>query len=172
MSVNPAEDIVNVWLQDIQGYFTKQNVNVPKKGRMIGGKMVYGGKGKEIDILGIKNDGKRIWVEVSVSPNPFLAKKDVRVANAIDMVKNKFDPEKEIRVMEIFANKPFKKQFVYSERLFKHDEEKEFVEKIRALGIDALSFHMIFDACIKEIRHYSVDPTRIYLYYSKYFPQL
>ena len=103
MSVNPAEDIVNVWLQDIQGYFTRQNVNVPKKGRMISGRMVYGGKGKEIDILGIKNDGKRIWVEVSVSPNPYLAKKDVRVANAIDMVNKKFDPEKETLVRKIFA---------------------------------------------------------------------
>jgi hypothetical protein len=172
MAVNPAEDIVNVWLQDIHGYFTRQNVNVPKQGREVKGKMIYGGKGKEIDILGIKNSGKRIWVEVSVSPNPYLAKKELRVSNAIEMVYRKFDKEKEKIVMEIFKNKPFNKIFVYSERLFRNEQENEFVDKLKRNNIEARCFHNIFNECIENIRHYSVDPTRIYLYYSKFFRQL
>jgi len=59
MAVNPAEDIVNVWLQEIRGYFTRQNINVPKKTRVINGKKVGGGKGKEIDILGINISGEK-----------------------------------------------------------------------------------------------------------------
>ena len=171
MAVNPAEDIVNVWLQDNCGFFTRQNVNVPKEGRLRNGKMVYGGKGKEIDILGINNKRERIWVEVSVSPNPYLASKDVRVRQAVEMVNKKFDPEKQKEVNKIFGNKQFKKMFVYSEKLFKHKEEEEFVKKLKSVGVEAKNFHKIFDECIKKINHYSVDPTRIHLYYSKYFPQ-
>ena len=44
MAVNPAEDIVGVWLQDNQGYFIRQNVNVPKLERKSNGKSIYGGK--------------------------------------------------------------------------------------------------------------------------------
>ena len=171
MAVNPAEEIVNVWLQDIQGYFTRQNVNVPKQGRLRNGKMVCGGRGREIDILGINNKGQRIWVEVSVSPNPYLPRKEERFNTAFDMVKTKFHNEKAREVNRIFGGKKYKKFFIYSEKLFKKNEEARFIDRLKKIGITAESFHKLFDECIDKINHYSVDPTRIYLYYSKYFPR-
>lgn len=169
MAVNPAEDIVNVWLTDILDYFTRQNINVPKKTRTIHGKKKGGGRGKEIDILGINTSGKRIWVEVTVSPNPYLATKNEQVGNALKTVHDKFHKEKEEEVTRIFGNKKYEKWFIYSHRIFRGNREAEFLEKVKARGIEAKSFEEIFDKTIKEINHYSVDPTRIYLYYSKKF---
>lgn len=39
---NPAEEIVTAWLRECMGFFTMNNVKVPRKG---------GGMGAEIDIL-------------------------------------------------------------------------------------------------------------------------
>ena len=85
MAVNPAEEIVNVWLQDNLGYFTRQNINVPKGKRVIGGKTISGGRGKEIDILGVNINGDKIWVEVTVSPNPYLGKSSERIESALKL---------------------------------------------------------------------------------------
>ena len=39
---NPAEEIVTAWLQECRGYFTMNNIKVPK---------AKGGMGAEIDVL-------------------------------------------------------------------------------------------------------------------------
>ena len=80
MAVNPGEDIVNVWLQENCGYFTRQNINVQK---------VRGGKGKEIDILGMNKFGEKIWVEVTVSPNPYSTRKEEQVKTMVGIVEKK-----------------------------------------------------------------------------------
>lgn len=169
MAVNPAEDIVNVWLQDNHDYFTRQNVNVPKGKRVIDGKAVYGGRGKEIDILGIDNKGDRVWVEVTVSPNPYLSKSSERVENALEIIKDKFHDEKETEVKRLFGGKKYRKIFVYSHRIFRSEQENLFLEKVQKLDVEVISFEKIFEETINQINHYSVDPTRIYLYYAKFF---
>lgn len=170
MAVNPAEDIVNVWLQDVRGFFTRQNVNVKKRKRVIGGKAIYGGRGKEIDILAINATGVRLWVEVTVSPNPYLGKSANRISDAMRVVADKFCTEKEVAVRQIFGGRQFQREFVYSRRIFKKDQEARFLAELKKSGkIKALPFEEIFHMTIKKIDHYSVDPTRIYLYYSKFF---
>ena len=170
MAVNPAEDIVNVWLQDAQGYFTRQNINVPKGKRMIGGKAIYGGRGKEIDILATNIKGEKLWVEVTVSPNPYLAKSANRISDAIKIVQDKFCSEKETEVRRLFGKGRIRKLFVYSRRIFRKEQESGFLTELNALGeVEAKPFEEIFDETINGINHYSVDPVRIYLYYSKYF---
>lgn len=170
MAVNPAEDIVNVWLQDVHGYFTRQNVNVPKGKRMINGKAIYGGRGKEIDILATNMNSDKLWVEVTVSPNPYLGKSASRISDAMNKVKEKFCPEKEKEVRRLFGKGRIRKLFVYSRRIFRGEQESEFLEKVNALGkVEAIPFEAIFNETISGINHYSVDPVRIYLYYSKYF---
>jgi hypothetical protein len=170
MAVNPAEDIVNVWLQDAQGYFTRQNINVPKGKRMIQGKAIYGGRGKEIDILAVNIKGDKLWVEVTVSPNPYLSKSANRISDAIKKVQEKFCPEKETEVRRLFGRGRIRKLFVYSRRIFRKDQESEFLKKLKVMGkIEAKPFEVIFKEIINGINHYSVDPVRIYLYYSKYF---
>ncbi|MBI1866580.1 MAG: hypothetical protein HYS02_02315 [Candidatus Staskawiczbacteria bacterium] len=44
--VNPAEDIVNIWLQEVCNHFTMSNIVVPKLTREIKGRKVGGGRGK------------------------------------------------------------------------------------------------------------------------------
>ena len=168
MAVNPAEDIVNVWLQDNLGYFTRQNVVVPKGERFVNERAIHGGKGKEIDILGINTSGDKVWVEVTVSPNPYLALKSERVEEALKKVTDKFCEEKEVKVREIFGGNKFRKIFVYSSRILL-GEEPLFLEKVKELGIEAMNFESIFAETIENLRHYSVEPTRIHLYYTKKF---
>jgi len=165
MAVNPAEDIVNVWLQENCGYFTRQNINVPK---------VRGGKGKEIDILGINISGKKIWVEVTVSPNPYSTKKEEQVKKMVDIVKRKFDKEKEKEVERIFGTKKFHKMFVYSKKVFSGEtdkKEKQFSERIKDRGVEAIDFEKVLNETIEKLSYYSVDPTRIFLYYAKFYLQ-
>jgi hypothetical protein len=175
MAVNPAEDIVNVWLQENKGYFTRQNVNVPKKKpRKLGNKKIYGGKGKEIDILGINNTGERIWVEVTVSPNPRKAKSTEQVRTMEKLVEEKFCLEKEEEVKEIFMNNHYEKWFIYSTKVFSGENSKEKIERFEKrikdkFNVTAKHFEEVFEEAIKQIHYYSVDPTRIYLYYIKSF---
>ncbi len=41
--VNPAEDIINIWLQETCDHFTMSNIVVPKSTREIKGRKVGGG---------------------------------------------------------------------------------------------------------------------------------
>jgi hypothetical protein len=174
LAVNPAEDIVNIWLQDKHGYFTRQNINVPKQLRFINGRPIHGGRGKEIDILGINNDGDRIWIEVTVSPNPYLEISTEQVVSALTKVRDKFHSEKATEVERLFCGKRYRKMFVYSPRIFSKkqdisEKEKQFIEGTQKLGVEPIRFETILEETIDTLNHYSVDPTRIYLYYAKYF---
>lgn len=171
MAVNPAEDIVSVWLQDKCGYFVMQNVNVPKGKRIVNGKAVYGGRGKEIDILGINKNGDKIWTEVTVSPNPYLKESSKRVEVALHTVRDKFSKEKEEQVKRLFGSNKFDRLFVYSHRIFRGEQENEFLEKVKSLEVKVKSFESVLEETIDDLRYYSVDPTRIYLYYAKFFLQ-
>ncbi len=172
MAVNPGEEIVNVWLQDIKNYFTRLNINVRKETRVINGKKRGGGRGKEIDILGINNSGKKIWVEVSVSPRPRNEYSGTKNVNYyIKKFSEKFHEEKEKKVNSLFGNKPYSKMFVYSPNLFRKGEEELFRRGLEEKGIEPVDFEKIFHETIENINHYSVDPIRVYLYYSKYFPK-
>ncbi len=157
MAVNPAEDIVNVWLQD-KGYFTQQNIVVPKKG---------GSRGKEIDILAINPQGDKIWVEVTVSPRPRKQLAREQVDKIVELAKNKFHREKEERVRNIFRSKRFRKMFVYTPTIFSYQEEKAiiFKKRLERLHIEVVDFRDVFAQAVKDINHYSVDPIKIQLYY-------
>lgn len=165
MAVNPGEDIVNVWLQENCGYFTRQNINVPK---------VRGGKGKEIDILGMNKFGEKIWVEVTVSPNPYSTRKEEQVKTMVGIVEKKFDNEKEEEVKRIFGTNKFHKMFVYSKKVFSGEtdkKEKQFSERIKGRGVEAIEFEKVLNETIEKLSYYSVDPTRIFLYYAKSYLQ-
>jgi len=165
MAVNPGEDIVNVWLQENCGYFTRQNINVPK---------VRGGKGKEIDILGMNKFGEKIWVEVTVSPNPYSTRKEEQVKTMVGIVEKKFDNEKEEEVKRIFGTNKFHKMFVYSKKVFSGEtdkKEKQFSERIKDLGVEAIEFEKVLNETIEKLSYYSVDPIRIFLYYAKFYLQ-
>jgi len=174
MAANPGEAIVNIWLQENCGYFTRQNINVPKRTRVINGKKVGGGKGKEIDILGIDKSGKKIWVEVTVSAHPYLAKKEKQVKKMVKEVKDVFNNEKEEEVKRIFGTNKFHKMFVYSKKVFSGEtdkKEKQFSEKIKDLGVEAIEFEKVLNEIIEKSSYYSEDPTRIFLYYAKSYLQ-
>ena len=49
--INPAEDIVNIWLQSANITFTMNNVVVRKENKKIGNKLIGGGRKGEIDII-------------------------------------------------------------------------------------------------------------------------
>jgi len=172
MAVNPAEDIVNVWLEENYRYFTRQNINVRKRTRVINGKKVGGGRGKEIDILGMDTSGKKIWVEVTVSPHPYLAKKEEQVNKMVEKVEKAFNNEKEEEVKRIFGTNKFHKMFVYSKKVFSGEtdkKEKQFSERIKGFGVEAIEFEKVLNETIENLNYYSVDPTRIFLYYIQKF---
>lgn len=93
----PSEEIVTAWLQECKGYFTMNNIKVPKKG---------GGMGAEIDILGT-NKRINIWVEISVSTNPRCNhKKEIRFRETLkDYLKDFARADKRKKVAKYFGKK-------------------------------------------------------------------
>ena len=168
--INPAEDIVNIWLQDKYNHFTMSNIVVHKKTRNINGKKVGGGRGKEIDFL--STDGKDYFlVEVSVSPNPRLLKKDVRLPETINNAVGKFADEKMDAIYERFQVRNVKKWFVYSPKLFskKFNEEALYCAALREKGIKPISFALFLKETHDGINHMGYDVPRQYLFLSKKF---
>ena len=136
--INPAEEIVNIWLQEHRGHFVMSNIVVPKSSRLnASGRKIGGGRGKEVDFLSTDGKGNYYWVEVSVSPNPRLpggAEKSRQVI--VDNALNKFAEEKEKWLISHFKIKAPEKWFVYSPKLFtflskKENEEQKFVEALK-----------------------------------------
>src|SRR3974377_630368 len=137
---NPAEEIVTAWLQECQGYFTMNNVKVPK---------AKGGMGAEIDILAT-NRKNNIWVEVSVSTNPrcnFL--KDVRFTNTVDEYLKDFKREDKTNKVKEYFGDEFEKWFVYGKLALPKIEAKEFPNEMKKNGIHTVYFGEIF----KEMRN-------------------
>src|SRR3989338_8426224 len=145
--INPAEEIVNIWLQEHRRQFVMSNIVVPKSSRLnADGRKIGGGRGKEVDFLSTNGKGNYYWVEVSVSPNPRLpggAEKSRQVI--ADNALNKFAEEKEKWLINHLKIKAPEKWFVYSPKLFtflskKENEEQKFVDALKKHNIKAISF--------------------------------
>lgn len=150
---NPSEEIVTAWLQECKGYFTMNNIKVPKKG---------GGMGAEIDILGT-NRKNNIWVEVSVSTNPRCChRKEVRFKETVkDYLKDFIRKDKNKKVAQYFGNN-YEKWFVYGKLALTKDEFKRFPIEIRRKGIKTVYFGDIFKD-MQQLKEYRLDTARGYM---------
>lgn len=173
--INPAEEIVNVWLQDHHKYFMMSNIVVPKKTRLNskGGKL-GGGKGKEIDFLATNGKGNYYWVEVSVSPSPRLPSgmSSSRKEIVDDILLKKFAAEKRgwiTKNSRKFRIKTLEKWFVYSPNLFskKSDGEKKFCERFKRRGVRAVSFLTVLKDAGSELNYFGYDSPRQYIFLFK-----
>jgi len=169
--VNPAEDIVNIWLQEVRGHFTMSNIVVPKKTREIKGRKVGGGRGKEIDLITTDGNGNYFWVEVSVSPSPRLSNKKVRFQEIVNNAVDKFSEEKEQYLAKRFVQKHFHKLFVYSPKMFskKSNEETQYRDALKTKGIEAVSFSDVLNGVYEKLNYMGFDVTRNYLFLLKKF---
>jgi hypothetical protein len=172
--INPAEEIVNIWLQEHRKYFTISNLVVPQKTRTNAqGRRIGGGRGKEIDFFATNGNGKYYWIEVSVSPNPRLPggadkSRKILVDNAI----KKFDKGNEIWLRKNFKVKAVEKWFVYSPKLFsffRHDSEEEilYCNQLQQKNIKAVSFAEVLKNVYDELSYYGYDFPRQYIFLLK-----
>ncbi len=162
--VNPAEDIVNIWLQEVKDHFTMSNIVVRK------GKGSRGGRGKEIDLLSTKNK-EYFWIEVSVSPNPRLPNKSHRLQEITKNAIDKFANEKSGYLGGRFPRQLFKKWFVYSPKLFgkKSDERNQYCEALKRHDITPIAFDKILNELSEKLDYMGYDTTRNYLFLLKKF---
>jgi hypothetical protein len=149
---NPSEEIVTAWLQECMGYFTMNNIKVPKKG----------GMGAEIDILAT-NKRKNIWVEVSVSTNPrCIYKKEVRFKETVNYFLADFKrKDKKKKVAEFFGKK-YEKWVVYGKLALTKDEISQFPKRIKQKGVYPIYFGDIFKD-MRRLRQYRLDSARAYM---------
>ena len=168
--INPAEEVVNIWLQD-QKHFIMNNVVVPKVSRLnTNGKRIGGGRGKEIDFLSTDGRGNYFWIEVSVSPNPRLpGSAEKTSATLIENVINKFAKEKEKWLCDYLDIKSVAKWFIYSPNLFprKNDYENIFCEQLQKQGINAVSFATVLKEVYDKLNYLGYDSPRQYIYLIK-----
>lgn len=168
--INPAEDIVNLWLQECYNHFTMTNIVIKKQPRIIKGKKIYGGRGKEVDI--VSTDGSRFfWVEVAVSARSYPPLKAEKLDKCISDVEEKFAEEKEVGLKERFKNRDFQKWYVYSPKLFSKstDEERVYRSRLKQLGIKAISFKTVLSELREKLNYMGYDVTRNYLFLLKEF---
>lgn len=168
--INPAEEIVNVWLQN-QKHFIMNNLVVPKKGRLNSkGKKIHGGKGKEIDFLSTDGKGNYYWIEVSVSPSPFLIGGASQVkTRLVGDVLNKFVDEKNKWIRSHLKIKKLERWFVYSPNLFpkKSGSENLFCNELKKRKIRAISFADVLDEVYNNLNHFALDQPRQYIFLFK-----
>lgn len=168
--INPTEDIVNIWLQELKDHFIMNNIVLHKEKRRIKNRMIYGGRGQEIDFL--STDGKNYyWIEVSVSVNPYLPGKSVRRQKIIKTALDKFGSKKETSLYNRFGKRTYKKWFVYSPKLFtkKSNEENIYIDTLKRKGIKAINFRDILDEIFEKLDYMGIDTPRQYLYLFKKF---
>ncbi len=172
--INPAEEIVNIWLQEHHKYFAISNLVIPQKTRLSAqGKKVGGGRGKEVDFLATNGNGKYYWIEVSVSPNPRLPggpdkSREILATNAIE----KFSKGKEEWLRDRFKIRTIEKWFVYSPKLFAFfrnglTEEKLYCDRLRKKNIKAVSFATVLKDVYDELNYYGYDSPRQYIFLLK-----
>ncbi len=150
---NPSEEIVTAWLQECKGFFTMNNIKVPR---------YKGGMGAEIDILG-KSGNKNIWVEVSVSTNPRQGhKKKVRFENTVNYYMGDFiRPDKQNKVAGYFGKK-YEKWLVYGKIALPKKELEKFPEELEKRGIKPVYFGEIFKD-MRQLKQYRLDSARGYM---------
>jgi hypothetical protein len=139
---------------------------VPKKSRQINGRKVWGGRGQEIDL--ISTDGKKYyWIEVSVSPSPYLVKGSDRFKDSI----NKFSEEKKNYLAKRFPGILFYKWFVYSPKGFpkKSDKKNDYRAALKKKGIEPISFDQILNDIYNKLNYMGYDVVRNYLFLLKKF---
>jgi len=62
--INPAEEIVNIWLQEFHDHFVMSNIVVPKSSRLNArGRKIGGGRGKEVDFFSTKENEEQKFIE-------------------------------------------------------------------------------------------------------------
>lgn len=169
--INPAEEIVNVWLQDHHRFFVMSNIVVPKKTRLNskGGKL-GGGRGKEIDFLATNGKGNYYWVEVSVSPSPRLPGGTISsMEGIVNGALEKFASEKQGWIKKNLKIKALDKWFVYSPKLFskKSEGEEVFCERLKRKGVHAISFPAVLKDIYSELNHLGYDSPRQYIFLFK-----
>ena len=168
--INPAEEIVNVWLQN-RKHFIMNNLVVPKKTRLnVKGRKIGGGRGKEIDFVSTDGKGQYYWIEVSVSPNPRMpggAEKS-RVTLVEDITK-KFVDEKKKWLLNHLHIRKVEKWFVYSPNLFpkKYNAEELFCKELEKHKIKAISFAKILDEVYDGLNYLGLDSPRQYIFLLK-----
>lgn len=172
--INPAEDIVNIWLQEHYRYFIISNLVVPKGTRLsTKGRKIGGGRGKEVDFLSTDGKGNYYWVEVSVSPNPRLPGGAAKSRDILfESANKKFPKENEKWLRNRFKIKTVKKWFVYSPKLFSFlrngtEEEKLYKDRLKRRNIKAISFADVLKDVYDELNYYGYDFPRQYIFLLK-----
>lgn len=156
--INPAEDIVNLYMQICKNRFTMGNVYVAT---------TKPGRGAEIDLL--STDGPSyFWTEVSVSANPVKAPKKGRAEAEAQWACRKFDSAKQEFLKQRFPGKGFTQETVYSPLLFvQKAEEGDFLEGLKMRGIIGISFGDILEELFDKLEYLGYDPTSNILYLLK-----
>ncbi len=156
---NPAEEIVTAWLQECKGFFTMNNIKVPKEG---------GGMGAEIDILAT-GKRKKVWVEVSVSTHPrCIYKKDIRFQSFLgECLKDFKRPDKKQMVTKYFGRR-FEKWFVFGKLPLPKTESDRFPSELKRRGVEPISFADILRD-LSELKYYRLDAARGYINLFKTF---
>ncbi len=146
------------------------NVVVRKKERLVNGKTIHGGRGKEIDVLSTRGDGRNYyWVEVSVSLSPYLPKREGRMKLLISNAIKKFAKEKESYIHKEFRPKNLHKWFIYSPKIFvkKYSDEEAYIKALGKRGIEAVSFADVLRGISEDMDYMGYDTPRQYIFLFK-----
>ena len=149
---NPAEELVTAWLQECKGYFTINNVKVPRKG---------GGMGSEIDILAT-NKQRNVWIEVSVSSNPRCNhRKEARFKETVNDYLSDFRREdKKKKACDIFLGAKFEQWLVYGKLALTKNEVALFPQEMKKHGVEAISFEGVLEELLKLKACLTLLPSR------------
>jgi hypothetical protein len=148
--VDPAELIVNAWLQ-MKGYFVMTNIRVDEADR-------NGGKKPELDILAIKlkknkkEVESKLHVEVTVAVHPFGRWDE----EYLEKILKKFNEESRRRWVERYIGRGYKKLLVMSDRCLPRDLEN-FENTLKKNGIDYKCFSEIIRDLKEMLKGKSYD---------------
>jgi hypothetical protein len=159
---NPSEELVTAWLQECKGYFTMNNVKVPKPG----GK---GGMSSEMDILA--TDGRdNLWVEVEVSTNPrqmFL--KETRFKDTVRHFATDFRRrDKKAKAVQVFKGRRYRRMVVVGKLALPRQEKERFPKAMARHGVSIVHMGDVIRDLLR-LRHYRLDSARGYINLIKAF---
>jgi hypothetical protein len=159
--MNPAEELTTAWLQEVKGFFTMNNVKVPREGGR-------GGMPSEIDILAVKQR-KKVWVECAVSYLPRGKRKDCRFQKELEYyTKDFFRKDKRKMVRDIFGTTKYETWLVHGNFAVAKSELPELLKAIRAKGVKPICLSEILND-LKGLKYYRQDTARGYVKVFKTF---